>query len=258
MDALLEMDWAAHWTSLVLSRAAALGERDQGFWDGVAQSRADRRLTQADPLLDVLEPYLKPSRTLIDVGGGGGRYAAPLSKRLDWVTVVEPSLRMRERLPDLDNLTVIASNWQEAETQPASLVLCSHVLYWIAASVLFVEKLEAAASERVFVVLRDGPHPHPAEAMAGHVLPREPRLEDAFALLRQMGRTPDVVYWREKRVYRFPDLEAAVENCRRYLGRHWDEEKGADWLTVNLRRDSDGMLAYHAPESVTGVLHWSL
>jgi precorrin-6B methylase 2 len=130
-----------------------------------------------DPVLDVVAPFLAPHKTLIDVGAGSGEMAAALAARLDWVTAVEPSAELRELIPDVDNMTVIASSWEDAEVQPADLVLCLGVP-GSAEAVPFVEKLERAATERVFVRGGDG-------------LP---------ALLRGMGVTAtvagEVAHWR--------------------------------------------------------------
>src|SRR3979411_1391845 len=101
-----------------------------------------------DGFLEVREPWLLPHRTLTDVGAGAGRYAAPLADRLDWVTAVEPSQGMRDLIPEKDNMTVIATDWEHAEPAPADLVICCHVLYGVADAPAFIAKLEAAATAR--------------------------------------------------------------------------------------------------------------
>jgi hypothetical protein len=92
---------------------------------------------------------------------------------------------MRALIPPLDNLTVIASTWEDAEVAPADLVISSHVLYAVAEPVPFIAKMEACARERVFVFIRDGPGAHEGEV-------RQPRFQDLYNLLRQMGVSPDV------------------------------------------------------------------
>ena len=61
-----------------------------------------------------------------------------------------------------DNMTVVASTWEDAEVAPADLVICCHVLYGVADPVPFIAKLEKSAHERVFVMLRETDLPHPA------------------------------------------------------------------------------------------------
>jgi SAM-dependent methyltransferase len=252
VDALLDVDWNQHWQDLVQARDLALGARNEDFWERRA-SRLVASAAPAEPVLKILRPYLYPAQTLIDVGGGTGRYAEPLAEALDWVTVIEPSAAMRDRIPPLANLTVVGSRWEDADVQPAGLVLCSHVLYWVEDPAAFIEKLEGAATERVFLILRDSAYRHPAEAAIP--IPREPRLRDAFNLLRWMGRAPEVSYWATETCYRFSDLEDAVESCRTHLGRLWDETRARAWLESHLQPGDQGVV-YHGPQQLVGALHW--
>src|SRR5213594_104354 len=86
------IDWAEHWRTLVRERGGhADRHRQAGYWDRRASSYARLTRGRADQFLDVLEPYLGPRKTLIDVGAGAGRHASPLAERLEWVTAIEPS-----------------------------------------------------------------------------------------------------------------------------------------------------------------------
>ena len=94
-----QIDWVERWKRLVADRATlASGHADSGYWDRRARSYAASTHGRSDEFLQVLEPYLSPSKTLIDVGAGTGRHATPLAERLEWVTAVEPSEGMRARL----------------------------------------------------------------------------------------------------------------------------------------------------------------
>lgn len=261
MDAVQETDWATHWRGLVEAREEQIGRSDEDDW----WSRRARRFVysmrgQQDWFLGFLEPWLRPTRTLIDVGAGAGRHAASLAARLDWVTAIEPSHAMREHIPHAANMTVIASTWQDAEPAPADLAICVHVLYPVADVVPFIEKLERSVTERVFVVLRDSDHRHPAEVLAGVLTggrrARQPRLRDLFLLLRQMGIAPDMAMSTYPTFHRYESLEQAVEDCRTQAGRAWDDERGRAWLEENLRRDEDGSLVFDGREVTSGVLHW--
>ena len=258
MDPLLDTDWAAAWRELVERRLAEVGDREASDdpWSLRAGRLAARPATRPDPFLGFLDPWLESRRTLIDVGAGTGRHSVPLAARLDWVTAVEPSQGMRDRIPQADNMTVIASAWMDAEPAPADLVICAHVLYEVPAPVPFIEKLEASARERVFVVLRDTGHPHPAELYAGPRLGREPGLRDCFLLLRQLGVVADVVMFTYRESHRFGSLDQAEEECRHLLGQLWDESEGRAWLEENLQRDEDGTLVHPGAEVSSGVLHW--
>ena len=258
MDAVLDVDWAAHWRGLVEAREAQIGRshHEEDWWGKRAHRFALSMRTQQDWFLGWLEPWLEPGRTLIDVGAGTGRHTAPLTERLDWVTAIEPSQAMRDYIPHSDNLTVIGSSWQDAEPAPADLVICVHVLYPVADVVPFVEKLERCARERVFVVLRDSEHWHPGEVLAGPDRAREPRLRDCFLVLRQMGIAPDIAMATYPTFHRFESLEQAVEESRTHVGQGWEEERSRAWLESNLRPGEDGTLVCDGGLITAGVLHW--
>jgi SAM-dependent methyltransferase len=262
MDHLLDVDWAAHWRSLVEVRNAAavvdgkpVGGQAPGAWD--RRARRFRRDTSGrpDPFLDIVVPFVSRSSTVLDVGAGFGRHSVPLAARAEWVTMVEPSEGMREQVPDLPNLTVVASEWMDAEVQPASVVLCAHVLYGVLEPVPFIEKLERSATERVFLALRGDRNAHVTEQFLPR--PRMPQLEDCFNLLRQMGIAPEATWWMVPVHRHWPDLEAAVEECREWLGVRWDEARGRAWLEANLRPGPEGGLDWDSRPTMTGALHWS-
>lgn len=257
MDAVLDVDWAAHWRGLVEAREAQIGRSHQDDWWGARARRfAISMRTQQDWFLGWLDPWLEPTRTLIDVGAGTGRHSAPLAQQLDWVTAIEPSQAMRDHIPHAENMTVIGSSWQDAEPAPADLVICVHVLYPIADAVPFLEKLERSARERVFVVLRDSPHGHPGDVLAGPHRAREPRLRDCFLLLRQIGIAPDVAMTTYPTFHRFESFDQALEECRMHVGEDWNEEPAREWLEANLRPDEDGTLICDGGQVTGGVLHW--
>src|SRR5439155_1515201 len=117
---MVEIDWAERWKRIVEDRETlASGHADTGYWDRRSSSYARSTQSRVDDFLKVLEPYLSPRKTLIDVGAGAGRHATPLAERLEWVTAVEPSEGMRSHIPTRDNMTVIASSWEDAEVRAA-------------------------------------------------------------------------------------------------------------------------------------------
>src|SRR5256885_8696686 len=247
------------WRSLVRDRElGSHGHSDPRYWDRRAATFARTTSSRADQFLEVLAPYLSPRKTLIDVGAGAGRHAVPLAARLEWVTAVEPSEGRRAHLPALPNLTVGASAWEDAQVAPADLVICSHVLYGVEDVVPFLEKMERSARERVFVMLREGPVPHPANVLRDRIapvpLPRITRFSDLFMVLMQLGVYPDVKFISYPVVNRYASFEEAVEDSAPLFGDGWDDSV-ADELRSMLAREGDE-LVYDGGVSISGIAHW--
>jgi hypothetical protein len=206
----------------------------------------------------VVEPYLGPRKTLIDVGAGAGRHAVPLAERVEWVTAVEPSEGMRAQIPHVDNMTVIASTWQDAEVAPADIVICCHVLYGIDEPIPFITKLRASARERVFIMLRQGPLPHPATRLRQSLgvpdLP-VPQFSDLFMLLTQMGIAPDVTFIRYPVVNHYADMDEALTDCRMLMGDEWDEARARTLIDEMSTKDGDE-LVIDGGIALSGIAHW--
>jgi SAM-dependent methyltransferase len=254
------IDWEARWKEIVADRATlASGHADSGYWDRRAGSYARSTHTRSDQFLRVLEPYLGPRKTLIDVGAGTGRHAAPLAERLEWVTAVEPSDGMRAHIPARDNITLVASTWEEADVAPADLVICSHVLYGVDDPVAFVDKLQRSARERVFVMMRETELPHPAavlrRGLAGNEGPRLPRFSELFMLLIQMGIAPDVDFIRYPIVTRYASMDEALADSRALFGEGWNQDAARAILDEVLMKDG-GELVFDGGVALSGVAHW--
>src|SRR5437868_3208628 len=62
-----EIDWIKRWGQLVAEREAAASEHaDTGYWDRRAASYARSTQARVADFIQVLEPYVSASRTLID------------------------------------------------------------------------------------------------------------------------------------------------------------------------------------------------
>ncbi|HVD00339.1 MAG TPA: class I SAM-dependent methyltransferase [Candidatus Dormibacteraeota bacterium] len=261
MDPLLDTDWAASWTQVVEARQGqARVFHDPNYWDARAKSFAAGTSSRRDGFIELMEPWLGPQKTLIDVGAGAGRYAAPLAERLDWVTAVEPSQGMRELIPSRDNMTVIATDWERAEPAVADLVICCHVLYGVAEATAFIAKLEAVARQRVFIQLRHGQLRTPSdplwELMVGTPRARQPQFADLWNLLEQLGIRAEVGVLEYQGSQSWADAAEFLAEYRPPLEDHWDEARARDWMEANLEIDADGRLVYGRGLSTSGVAHW--
>ena len=254
------VDWENRWRRVVEDRAGSgASHASTAYWDRRAPTFARSTRARVDEFLDVVGPYVSPRRTLIDAGAGTGRHAVPLSERLEWVTAVEPSEGMRAQIPPRDNMTVVASTSQDADVAQADLVICCHVLYGVADPVPFITKLDRAARERVFVMMREGPMPHPAVTirarMAGREGPGLPQFSDLFMLLMQMGIAPDIRFIRYPIVNRYRDMDEALADSRALVGEGWEEAVGRAMLEEMLVRAGDE-LVFDSGVALSGVAHW--
>ena len=153
-----------HWQQRVAEHTAqwqqtriAQGVAEHDSWEPLTASfTADPRRTD-DPEVNRLLQEVQTTTTLLDVGGGAGRFALPLALRCQHVTVVEPAASMGEPLQRLAaeagiaNLTLIADRWEEAVVEPVDVVLSAHVIYTIADIEPFVRKLLRHARTRVLM-----------------------------------------------------------------------------------------------------------
>jgi SAM-dependent methyltransferase len=254
------VDWAERWTKLVRDREAEAGSRpDPHYWDRRAPAFARSTSARLDQFLGVVEPFVSARKTLIDVGAGAGRHAVPLADRLEWVTAVEPSEGMRALIPPRDNITVIASGWEDAQVAPADLVICCHVMYGIEQPIPFITKLDRSARERVFVMMREGQMHHPAiglrRRMLGDDSPPMPQFSDLFMLLSQLRIAPDVDFIRYPVNLRYAGMDDALDDCRSMIGARWDETNARALLEDILVRDGTE-LVFDGGIQLTGIAHW--
>jgi hypothetical protein len=132
-------------------------------------------------------------------------------------------------------------------------------MYGVESPVPFIAKLERAARERVFVMMREGDMPHPAAVLRQRLHqeagPPMPQFSDLFMLLMQMGIAPDVDFIRYRVLQRYRDLDEAVADCRPMFGGDWDEARTRSVLDEVLVRDGDD-LVFDAGLTLTGVAHW--
>lgn len=257
--AIAGIDWSERWRGMVRQRTGSRGPAATNYWDRRAPSYARITRDRNDSFIRVLEPYLSPRKTLIDAGAGAGRHSVPLAERLEWVTAVEPSEGMRAQIPHRDNMTVIASTWQDAEVARADFVICCHVLYGIEDPVPFIAKLQTSARERVFIMMREGSVPHPAaqlrqQMLGGPELPI-PQFSDLFMLLMQMGIAPDVTFIRYPVFNRYANMDEALADCGMLIGAGWDEARARTLLEEMLTKDGDE-LVIDSGMAVAGIANW--
>jgi SAM-dependent methyltransferase len=209
------------------SRARGDQPEPADFWSTLAAGfRADPHRSD-DPVVNLLSHWITPQTTVLDVGGGAGRYALPLALRCRQVTVVEPSpsmvaqLREGAREAGLQNISTVEAGWEDATVEPADLVLCANVVYGVKNIAPFLTKLDEKAREQVVLVAwMDAP---PSifsplwKAVHGEERIELPALPELLPVLWDLGIFPNVEMLEAGRPRSAPNLDVALAMARLML-----------------------------------------
>ena len=215
---------AHHAQSINAMGSAALPD---DFWESTAHHfRSDPHRTD-DPALDRLLQMVSPGDTMLDVGGGGGRYALPLALKCRHVTVVEPSPSMVEVLKEgasehgIRNLSVANAPWEDAAVESADLALSAHVLYGIEEVGPFILKMVARARRLVCILLHmESPQSHLAGAwrlVHGEERITLPGMRELVPVLWEMGIYPNLGMLEAASPRTYDSRESALIELKRRL-----------------------------------------
>ena len=192
----------------------------------VSDFRADPHRTD-DLVLDRIRRDVGGHMTVIDVGGGAGRFALPLALHCKHVTVVEPSESMIEALREeaaavgVENLSIVQGLWGEADVDRADLVLCAHVVYGLTEIEPFVRKLESSARGMVVILaFADSPLSQLSplwEHVHGEKRIDMPALPELMEVLWEMGIYPDLEMLEETVPVGAENRDKALEMLRHFL-----------------------------------------
>ena len=242
---------------------------DADFWrTRAAAFRADPRREPDAALRRVLD-MAGPDTTVLDVGAGGGRLALPLALKCRHVTAVEPSPSMVEQLregareAEITNLSVVQADWEEAEVEPADLVICSHVVYGVVEIECFLRKLDAHALREVAVFAFMESPPSRFASFWRAVYREErlnmPALPEMMRVLWQMGIYPNVEMLPNDARSAFESREDAVRQVAGFL---WvrpgseEEERLCAAADELLEEDGDGFRVKGAKYRPNGLVTW--
>lgn len=239
------------------------------FWRPFARNFRDDPRRTDDPIVDRLVREVDSSTTVLDVGGGAGRLALPLALHSAHATVLEPSDSMLEQLREvmeesgIENVSSIQGNWEDTETEPADIVLCSHVVYGVTEIELFLRKLTTHARKRVLLLaFVDSPQAHHAafwKAIHGEERVNLPGLPEIVNVLWEMDIYPDIEMLEASVMQTFDDFESAINQLRLRLYVMPDTEQD-ERLRVAAKQllveTSDGLIISGARPRRPGLLLW--
>ncbi len=260
--------------------AAALhgneGGHGHGHGHGEAQggrnrfaARQDNPDRTDDPVLNSLYAAVGPQTTVLDIGGGTGRYAIPLASRAKHVTVVDPSDGSVERLQSIaaergiTNITAITSDWETADVEAADIVLCSLVLHHVPDIQPFMLKLAQMATDRVMVVeMMEFPGmietPFYQRVHGSDPTPL-PALPDLMNVLWEMDVHPDLEMFPSTPPRLEADKAGALEYLRGRLGVEAGTEKDKrlqSAITELIEETPSGLIIKGVKPQRLGIVSW--
>lgn len=267
-------DVEAAWAAKVRAnreQVERLGERSAtpDFYAPVASAfRADPRRTD-EPALEYLRTLVVPGEAWLDIGGGAGRYALPLTLQGARVTVFDPSRGMLDTLAEVaaefavEGAGAVQGRWPEdAGGHNADVCLISHVGYDVEGIGPFLDAMVNAARRLCVAVLLDQAPASAASAFwpAVHGEAREelPALREFLVLLLAKGFLPSVTLF-ERGAPEYGDRERLAGFLRHQLWVEPGSEKDRK-LTAELERrfpDGTAPIQLGTRPIPLGVVTWS-
>ena len=243
---------------------------NQDFWEGMAQNFKDDPFRKGDPVIDMLEQEFAECRTLVDIGGGAGRLALPLSLSREAVTVVDSSKSMLAELQDsceeakIENVSSVFGLWEDAVIDIHEGALCSHVTYGIESIGKFLENVNQYASKRVVIIaFMKSPQAH-LESLWREVHEEErvhlPGVPELMDVLWQLGIAPELNIIEHLGPHIYGSEKDAISDLRRRLYVNQGTRKD-EILTRVLKSDlkptEQGMELANSDGRISCLISWN-
>ena len=243
---------------------------NQDFWEGMAQNFKDDPFRKGDPVIDRLEQEFAECRTLVDIGGGAGRLALPLSLSREAVTVVDSSKSMLLELQDsceeakIENVSSVFGLWEDAVIDIHEGALCSHVTYGIENIGKFLGNVNLYASKRVvFIAFMKSPQAH-LESLWREVHEEErvhlPGVPELMDVLWQLGIAPELNIIEHLGPHIYGSEKDAISDLRRRLYVNQGTRKD-EILTRVLKSDlkptEQGMELANSDGRISCLISWN-
>lgn len=217
--------WAIPSEILAAAPVSPWGFSVRGFSD-----RAERHRRDPTPGHARAGDALRDGDRVLDVGCGGGAASLPLVPPAGALTGVDEAPDMLDAYRDAAlglgvEVATIHGSWPADAGQVADdsheVVVAQDVLYNVADAADFVRACDRVAIRRVVLVL---PSVHPMtwttpywRRLHGLDRPSGPTVDDAVAVLEEVGIRPTVETWTEPRLWSFAGLDDAVAMVRTRL-----------------------------------------
>ena len=243
---------------------------NQDFWEGMAQNFKDDPFRKGDPVIDRLEQEFAECGTLVDIGGGAGRLALPLSLSREAVTVVDSSKSMLLELQDsceeakIENVSSVFGLWEDAVIDIHEGALCSHVTYGIENIGKFLENVNRYASKRVVIIaFMKSPQAH-LESLWREVHEEErvhlPGVPELMDVLWQLEIAPELNIIEHLGPHIYGSEQDAISDLRRRLYVNQGTRKD-EILTRVLKSDlkptDQGMELANSDGRISCLISWN-
>ena len=243
---------------------------NQDFWEGMAQNFKDDPFRKGDPVIDRLEQEFADCGTLVDIGGGAGRLALPLSLSRESVTVVDSSKSMLAELKDscdeakIENVYSVFGHWEDAVIDIHEGALCSHVTYGIENIGKFLENVNQFVSKRVVIIaFMKSPQAH-LESLWREVHEEErvhlPGVPELMDVLWQLGIAPELNIIEHLGPHIYGSEKDAISDLRRRLyvnqGTRKDEIL-TRVLNSDLEPTDQGMELANSDGRISCLISWN-
>lgn len=214
--------YAAKIDAVTAQRERIMGSGERVWAGAVARRLRFDPKREPGPNLSVIGSYLEQGDTLLDVGGGAGRFALALAGRCKRVVNVDRSEGMRAEFDaaaseaGITNAEFIQAAWPAGGHLAGDVALVANVTYFVRDIVPFLEKLNSATRRRVIVDVISVPPPNQFADCFRLVYGEEQALlpghEQLLPVLWEMGVLPEVrllpEHWEA-----FASREAAIERA---------------------------------------------
>ncbi len=246
-----------------------LPKTEGDFWAPMVASFKDDPRRTGDTILSRLSRDLTANTTVLDVGGGAGRFALPMALKSRHVTVVEPSASMLEGLVEgmkeagIDNISTVQQDWEDARVEPSDVLVCAHVVYGISDIEPFLRKVDSSTNERVMVLIfTETPMGGMTEVwkrVHGEDRIDLPALPELMNVLWEMDIYPDVEMVQTSGPRSAEDMKSALEMLRRIVYVEPGTEKDTRLMEAAkelLIETSDGLVVEGAKPRRQALVSW--
>ena len=247
----------------------ANGRNDDDQWGPIPSLFLADPLRTHDQVLDRISRGIDLDTSIMDVGGGAGRYALPLALKCRHVTVIEPSPAMCRSLEEqaedsgISNISVVQSSWEDVNINQTDVVLCSHVASRTREVQEFLKRLQDHARRNVILV-ESMASPQAAfgefwEKVYGEKRINLPAIPELMAVLWEMGAFPSLEMLDPSPIRVVPTRQGALALLRKILFIRTGNANDAvleDCFDQLTEKRPDGYALKNAAPRREGLIQW--